>query len=104
MRKWLQDPEVGRWVSVVSLWEIAVKVQIGKLSVPLDPAYYSTHLQALRAETLPVTVGHTMALMKLPLHHRDPFDRFLIAQAAAEGLTLASRDRAFQAYGSDVVW
>jgi PIN domain nuclease of toxin-antitoxin system len=104
MRKWLRDPKVERWVSVVSLWEIAVKVQIGKLSLPSNAEYYRTHLQALQAKALPVTVEHSMALMSLPLHHRDPFDRLLIAQAASEGLTLASRDRVFQAYGTQVVW
>ena len=104
MRKWLSDPNVERWVSVVSLWEVAVKVQIGKLTLPLNPEYYTTHLQALQAKALPVTITHTMAFMNLPLHHRDPFDRLLIAQAATEGLTLASRDRIFKVYAADIIW
>src|SRR5580765_8188776 len=64
MRMWLRDPKVERWVSVVSLWEIAVK------------------LQQLQSKIPPVTAGHTTAFLNLPMHHRDPFDRLLIAQAS----------------------
>ncbi len=100
----LQDSEIERWVSVVSLWEIAIKVQIGKLSLPLDTAYYYRNLEALGARTLAVTVEHSLALLRLPLHHRDPFDRLLIAQATEENLTLVSRDKAFRAYDVARVW
>jgi PIN domain nuclease of toxin-antitoxin system len=93
----LEDSETERWVSVVSLWEIAVKVQIGKLLLPLDAAYYHRNLEALGAQTLGVTVEHSLALLRLPLHHRDPFDRLLIAQATEENLTLVSRNKAFRA-------
>jgi PIN domain nuclease of toxin-antitoxin system len=100
----LEDSETERWVSVVSLWEIAVKVQIGKLSLPLDAAYYHRNLEALGARTLGVTVEHSLALLRLPLHHRDPFDRLLIAQAAEENLTLVSRDKAFRVYDVARIW
>ena len=100
----LQDSEIERWVSVVSLWEIAIKVQIGKLSLPLDAAYYYRNLEALGARKLGVTVGHSLALLRLPLHHRDPFDRLLIAQATEENLTLVSRERAFRAYDVPRIW
>lgn len=103
-RKLLLDPAVERWVSVVSLWEIAIKVQIGKLTLPLEPDYYTRHLQAMQAKVLPVTAGHSLALMGLPLLHRDPFDRLLIAQASIEALTLVSRDRIFERYGAEIVW
>jgi PIN domain nuclease of toxin-antitoxin system len=104
VRRLLQDPEIERWVSVVSLWEMAIKVQIGKLSLPLDTAYYYRNLEALGARTLGVTVEHSLALLRLPLHHRDPFDRLLIAQATEENLTLVSRDKAFRAYDVARVW
>ena len=103
-RRLLQDSEIERWVSVVSLWEIAIKVQIGKLSLPLDSAYYHRNLAALGARTLEVTVEHSLALLRLPLHHRDPFDRLLIAQAQVEGLTLVTRDRVFRRYEVECVW
>jgi PIN domain nuclease of toxin-antitoxin system len=86
-------------VNVVTLWEITIKVQIGKLPMPVDQSFYTRHLQALKAQTLAVSLGHSLAFMALPLHHRDPFDRLLIAQASAEGLTLLSQDAAFKPYG-----
>jgi PIN domain nuclease of toxin-antitoxin system len=103
-RRLLANPDIERWVSVVTLWEIAVKVQIGKLAMPLDGAFYLRHLQALKAQTLQVSLQHSLALLALPLHHRDPFDRLLIAQAGEEGLTLVSRDEAFRAYNVGRLW
>ena len=103
-RRLLASREVERWVSVVCLWEIAIKVQIGKLAMPLDETFYIRQLQALKAQTLGVNVQHSLGVMKLPLHHRDPFDRMLIAQAREEGLTLVTRDTAFKAYGVATVW
>jgi PIN domain nuclease of toxin-antitoxin system len=104
VRQMLANPNVERWVSVVSLWEIAIKVNIGKLAMPLDRAFYTQHLQALKANTLAVNLQHSMALLGLPLHHRDPFDRLLIAQAREEGLTLVSRDQEFRAYAVARIW
>jgi PIN domain nuclease of toxin-antitoxin system len=103
-RRLLASVEVERWVSVVSLWEIAIKVQIGKLAMPLDEAFYIRQLQTLKAQTLAVSLQHSLALMKLPLHHRDPFNRLLIAQAKEEELTLMTRDAGFKAYGVPTVW
>ena len=104
MRGLLADPEVERWVSAAALWEIAVKVQIGKLEAPLDRAFYVAHLGALKARALAVNLEHSLAMLKLPVHHRDPFDRLLIAQAVVEGMTLVSRDEVFGAYGVETVW
>lgn len=103
-RRLLANDEVERWVSVVSLWEIAIKVQIGKLPMPLDPAFYTRHLQALKAQTLAISLQHSLAFMALPLHHRDPFDRLLISQTTEEGMTLVTRDAAFKPYGVATVW
>ena len=100
----LQDPGVERWVSSVSLWEIATKVQIGRLPLPTDPAFYAHHIDILGAQVLPLEMRHSMELFQLPLHHRDPFDRMLIAQARVERLTLASNDRLFEAYGVARIW
>jgi PIN domain nuclease of toxin-antitoxin system len=84
-RRLLTNPDVERWVSPVSSWEIAIKVHIGKLAMPLEGSFYAQHLRALSAETLAVDLRHSLALFGLPLHHRDPFDRLLIAQAREEG-------------------
>ena len=68
------------------------------------PAFYAQHLQALQANTLAVNLQHSLALLELPLHHRDPFDRLMIAQAREEGMALVSRDEAFRAYDVARLW
>jgi PIN domain nuclease of toxin-antitoxin system len=103
-RRLLTTPDVERWVSPVSLWEIAIKVHIGKLAMPLEGSFYAQHLRALSAQTLAVDLRHSLAHLGLPLHHKDPFDRLLIAQAREEGLTLMTRDEAFKAYEVATVW
>lgn len=86
--------------SVVSFAEIGVKASIGKLDVPPDLVEY---LGEMGLSVLGLTVAHAMAVAELPLHHRDPFDRLLIAQARIEGLTLLSADRRIMAYDINVV-
>jgi len=104
LRRLLEDSDNERWVSVVSLWEIAIKVQIGKLPLPRDPTFYKSHIELLQARTLAVSIEHSLCFLSLPLHHRDPFDRLLIAQASEENLTLVTRDKAFRRYGVDCIW
>ena len=89
------------YVSVASAWEMAVKVALKKLVLPgpVEPAIEQSHF-----EKLPITFGHAAALMALAPHHRDPFDRMLIAQAFAEGLTIVTHDRRFELYGVPAVW
>lgn len=88
-------------ISVVSLFEITVKIGIGKLAVDL-----SALTNALRAdgfETLPIAEHHLLAQLTLPLLHRDPFDRLLIAQAITEQLTIVSDDRHLAAYPVSII-
>ena len=85
----IRDPQNIVHVSAVVAWEIAIKLAIGKHSVTGDIAQA---LAATRFRHLPITIDHAFAVQGLPLHHRDPFDRMLIAQATREGLTLVSRD------------
>ena len=100
----LGDPGNERWVSAVSFWEISTKIQIGKLKLPADRAYYSERLKDLQARPLPLELRHSLALFDLPRHHKDPFDRLLIAQAREEGLTLATRDEVFARYPVETIW
>jgi PIN domain nuclease of toxin-antitoxin system len=104
MRRLLEDPAVPRWVSAASLWEIAIKCQIGKLQIPVEKGYFDRHLRFLNAATLPVQAHHALAVFHLPPHHKDPFDRMLIAQAAEENLTIVTRDAAFARYDVAVLW
>lgn len=92
-------------VSLVSAWEMAIKCAAGKLglAVPVQ-RYCQEHLPANDFQLLPIHLEHVTLVETLPPHHRDPFDRLLIAQARQEGLTLVSSDTAFDAYGVTRVW
>jgi len=86
-------------ISHVSLWEIAIKHAMARGDMPLSVAQAMTWAQECGFELLPLDLPHLLTLEQLPLHHRDPFDRLLVAQSIAESLLLVSADRAFQAYG-----
>lgn len=103
-RKALLNPAIPRWVSAVSLWEIAVKIQIGKLDLPSNPAFYLRHLQKLGAAILPVESRHSFELLQNPLPHKDPFDRLLFAQARVEEMTLVTRDKIIRQYKVRTLW
>ena len=88
-------------VSVASLWEIAIKNALGKLEAPED---LPRRVAELGFESLSIEVEHAWVVRRLPHHHRDPFDRLLIAQAQVEGLPILTADPAFDAYDVKVVW
>ena len=92
-------------VSAASIWEVAIKQRLGKLP---ELALAVAELPALMRQSgfvpLPVDERHAAAVASLPLHHRDPFDHLLIAQAHIEQLTLVSRDPQFAAYGVALRW
>jgi PIN domain nuclease of toxin-antitoxin system len=88
-------------LSAVVIWEVAIKRSLGKLDAPDDLA---PTLLSAGAQPLPVTLEHAATVEKLPWHHRDPFDRLLIAQALSEGTAVVSRDESLSAYGVSVLW
>lgn len=88
------------FVSAASAWEIAIKRRIGKLTAPEDVARL---LERNRFEEISITVAHCEATGELPMHHKDPFDRMLVAQAKCEGLTLVTRDRKMQRYDVPII-
>jgi PIN domain nuclease of toxin-antitoxin system len=93
------------FLSVVSVWEILIKVQSGKLPLP-EPAgpYLVKKLAQNRIEVLPITLDHVLRTESLPLHHRDPFDRLLIAQSIEEEWPIVTADPIFARYPVDVIW
>lgn len=97
----VERPDAQLAVSVVSVWEIAVKRAIGKLQAPDD---LLERIEEAGAEMLTITAAHAHATGELPLHHGDPFDRLLIAQAKLEGCAIVTADRALAAYGVPIVW
>lgn len=94
----LQQTDITRYVSVVSLWEIQIKNQLGKLELSQSLADIYNSQSKNGISFLPVIPAHILKLNSLPLHHKDPFDRMLISQALVEGLTLISVDEKFDLY------
>ena len=101
----IRDPANDVQVSVASCWEIAIKVGTGKLQLG-EPSrtYLPRELARNRFDLLPITLDHATAVESLPHHHRDPFDRLLIAQATIENVPLVSADAAFDAYAVRRLW
>ncbi|HEY9655195.1 MAG TPA: type II toxin-antitoxin system VapC family toxin [Crinalium sp.] len=105
VRSLLQDPNNTLLLSIVSIWEIQIKTQIGKLqlSIPLAELIESQR-QANMIEILPISLSHVLALNHLPPHHKDPFDRLLIAQANLESATFVSQDEILSSYSVQLIW
>lgn len=101
----IADPDARVLVSVINAWEIIIKQGTGKLTLdrPLTEVWPES-ITANAFDVLDVTTEHVMALAGLPPHHRDPFDRLLIAQAIAEDHQIVSADTAFDAYPVDRIW
>lgn len=98
-------PSAESWLSVASLWEILIKSQSGKLLLPQPVGpYVMSKLKFNGVKLLPVTAEHVLRIESLPLHHRDPFDRMLIAQSLEEELPLVTSDAIFQRYGMNLIW
>jgi PIN domain nuclease of toxin-antitoxin system len=92
-------------LSVASIWEIVIKVQSGKLNFPRPAVpYVLSKLAENRIGFLPITIDHLLALERLPMHHRDPFDRILIAQSLEEKLPIVTSDPWFARYPVRVIW
>ena len=101
----LSDPSNQLGVSIATLWEITIKIGAGKLILPgSDVMLLAEQLDAFRIELLPILPAHLRTLQQLPLHHRDPFDRMLIAQAIAESMLLVSVDVQIRQYAVELLW
>lgn len=104
-RNAFRSPQNDVLLSVASIWEIVVKASAGKLTFPQPTApYLREQIRQLGVEVLPILLSHVLRLERLPMRHRDPFDRILVAQALEEGIALVSRDRALGAYGAEILW
>ena len=104
MREAIESRTNVVFASAASVWEIAIKTALGKLDLEgLDPAELPRFIDASGFDELPVLVRHAVAVLELPPHHRDPFDRMLIAQTRAEHLKLATVDPIIRRYDVDVL-
>jgi PIN domain nuclease of toxin-antitoxin system len=91
-------------VSVASLWEMAIKTNLGKLTPPRSLGEIFGEYRAMGAEVLPITEAHAIGVSTLPNIHRDPFDRLLVAQAMIEGLTIVTDDPFIAQYPVECLW
>jgi PIN domain nuclease of toxin-antitoxin system len=100
----ISDTSNRCYLSIASLWEIAIKSSLGKLELQGNFTQIAGFLNNNDIEVLPITFEHIQRLLQLELHHRDPFDRMIIAQALAENLSLATKDEVFHEYGVPILW
>lgn len=101
----LSSGSEGVYLSAASAWEIAIKTKLGKFRLPAAPGtYVRSRLAKQGIHSLSITQDHTLGVYDLSLHHNDPFDRLIIAQAIAEEMTILTSDRAFAKYPVEVVW
>jgi PIN domain nuclease of toxin-antitoxin system len=103
----IADPGNQTFVSIASAWEVAIKVSLGKLTVdaPTVREFFDEQMETNGFTYVPIDPPHVFRVGGLPHHHRDPFDRLLIAQALEEGMTLVTREgAAFSPYGVALLW
>jgi PIN domain nuclease of toxin-antitoxin system len=99
------NPDNDLFLSLTSIWEMQIKIQLGKLELrDALPDILRTQQVDNNLQILTINLSHIWALGNLPYHHRDPFDRLLIAQAQIEGMTLVSADGVFDLYEVDLLW
>ena len=105
-RSAFEDPGNHVAWSVASTWEMAIKLALGKLRLPAGRSLrdFSSRLADDAIAVLPVQQAHAVEVSRLPTHHRDPFDRMLVAQARVEGLTILTADDAVRLYEVETLW
>lgn len=101
----LQDPNNDRFVSAATIWELAIKVGLGKLklSKPYRP-WIDEAIDVLAMDILPITIEYADFQVKLPTHHKDPFDRMMIVQSLVDSIPIVSIDAVFDSYGVTRIW
>jgi PIN domain nuclease of toxin-antitoxin system len=98
-------PNASTWFSIASLWELLLKAQIGKIPLPKPTGpFVMSKLAFNGVQILPVNADHVLRIETLPMHHRDPFDRMLIAQSLHEKLPIVSSDIVFRRYDVELIW
>ena len=101
----IANPDNEVCFSAASAWEMAIKASLGRLEVPGDFERFVTDQVARNGFTvLPVALHHALRVHSLPPHHRDPFDRILVAQALVESMPIVTADAGLRRYGPDVIW
>lgn len=100
----LSDASISCCVSIATLWEMTIKSQIGKLELSFSLVELIESLAQNSISIIPIEPSHLQKLLSLDSHHKDPFDRLIIAQALHEGMTIISKDQYFKAYNVTTLW
>ena len=100
----LKDNKQKKYTSIASVWEIAIKMSIGKLLMEFSFNEIEVKLAGSNISLLDISVEHTRKIISLPLYHRDPFDRMIIAQSITENFTVISKDKNFSLYPIKLLW
>ena len=100
----IEDINKTCFVSTASFWEIAIKISLDKLKLEMPFMDLEEWVINNRIHILPISFGHIIQLSQLPFHHRDPFDRTLVAQALSENLTIITKEKLFEEYGIKRLW
>jgi PIN domain nuclease of toxin-antitoxin system len=100
----IENPENDHYLSIASLWEIGIKVKLGKLEILQPFENIINDVTKNGINILPINFNHLVENMNLDLHHRDPFDRLIISQSKAENMSLLSKDEIFDKYVNNRIW
>jgi len=104
-REIISDGNNELLLSAASGWEIAIKVRLGRLQLPYEPERFIPEQLAINAiQSLPIKMSHALHTYNLPIYHRDPFDRIIIAQAQLEGLPILTSDPQIAKYKVEIIW
>ena len=100
----LEHDDAALYLSAASIWELAIKSSLGRVTLPAPIEQYVTEKVEQGYHVLPIDWPHAAGVERLPFHHRDPFDRLLAAQALTEKMTMITRDKLFRRYGVRTLW
>lgn len=100
----IEDPTNSKIVSIVSIWEIAIKISLDKFRFPKGFKHFLDMIEENGFEILPITFEHAIGLSKLEFIHRDPFDRLMIAQCMADNLLIVTKDDNIKSYNIKTIW
>ena len=104
VREILDDNDNELWVSDISFFELSIKMNIGKFTYQGGLQELLNDFSKMKIETLQMNSWHLLTYVQLPPHHKDPFDRLLIAQAKAEGMKMVTNDKEFKKYDLEIIW
>jgi PIN domain nuclease of toxin-antitoxin system len=100
----IEDEKNLKYVSIASIWEIGIKCSLGKIHITKELRGFLAELILTEIQVLPISFNHILRLNALEFHHRDPFDRLIIAQGLEEGLTIITKDVVFSEYSVKTTW